>query len=137
MYIYIYMYMYKYYKYIYIYIYYNIIYTYILHIYIYSNEENRKMLYVGASLFIYSTPPFKIHPTAMVRKGNRYLRLPDIFSFTAAFILFGTNALANNWKWKRRLHKEFQAKEILYRNIFKNVIVIVYSLKLISNISVN
>ena len=50
--------MYKYYK--YIYIYYNIIYTYILHIYIYSNEENRKMLYVGASLFIYLTPPFKI-----------------------------------------------------------------------------
>ena len=97
------MYMYKYYK--YIYIYYNIIYTYILHmyiytlyiyIYIYSNEENRKMLYVGASLFIYSTPLFKIHPTAMVRKGNRSLRLPDIFSFTAAFILFGTNALANN-----------------------------------------
>ena len=72
------------------------IYTLYIYIYIYSNEENRKMLYVGASLFIYSTPPFKIHPTAMVRKGNRSLRLPDIFSFTAAFILFGTNALANN-----------------------------------------
>ena len=97
--------MYKYYKYIYIYIiilyihiYYICIYIHYIYIYIYiySNEENRKMLYVGASLLIYSTPPFKIHPTAMVRKGNRYLRLPDIFSFTAAFILFGTNALANN-----------------------------------------
>ena len=40
--------------------------------------------------------PFKIYPTAMLRKGSKYLRLPDFFSFTAAFILFGTNALANN-----------------------------------------
>ena len=56
-----------------------------------------------------------------MRKGSKNPRLSKMLK--AVFVLFGTNALVNNLKLKRGLWKEFQVKEILYQNIFKDMIV--------------